>query len=111
MTRTARIDAHRLAARSVADQHWRGIGKLTEEAGELLQLCGKAIPFPVRSHPDGKGDMRARFPEEIADLYAALDYFVETNDLPKDGIESRRAEKVAKFKHWELTGIPDADQK
>lgn len=89
----------------MTQQHWRGIGKLIEESGEMLQLAGKAIPFPVDPHPDGKGDLRSRFPEEISDLYAALDYFVETNGLPKDTIETRRAQKLETFRRWGLTGV------
>lgn len=36
-------------------EHWKGIGKLIEECGEVLQVAGKAIAFPRGPHPDGAG--------------------------------------------------------
>ena len=91
----------------MSEIHWRGHGKLTEELGELLQLLGKALAFPAGAHPDGKGSIGARLPDEIADVYAALDYFSEVNlkDASLD-IASRRAMKLSKFHLWGLTGVP-----
>jgi NTP pyrophosphatase (non-canonical NTP hydrolase) len=89
----------------VVHDYWRGIGKLTEECGEVLQLLGKLIPFPDGMHPDGKGNLSGRLADEIADLYAALDYFVEFNDLPQDSIRARREQKLDQFERWGLTGI------
>lgn len=91
--------------------YWRGIGKLTEECGEVLQLLGKLIPFPDGLHPDGKGNLDIRLADEIADLYAALDYFVEFNDLPKGDIRMRRKQKLDRFERWGLTGIARNDSK
>ncbi len=47
--------------------YWLGIGKLGEEAGEVNQLVGKAIAFPIGEHPDGKGPVRDRFIEELGE--------------------------------------------
>lgn len=89
---------------------WRGIWKLMEEMGELSQLLGKIGPFPLGKHPDGKGDLRIRMADEIADVYAALDYFVETNNFNDEFIQGRRAVKLAQFRKWILDGIPDPRQ-
>lgn len=86
-------------------RYWFGIGKLTEESGELGQLLGKALTFPHGPHPDKKGPLAARLPTEIGDLYAALDYFVETNPLDKTMIENQRKSKLTKFRKWGLPGI------
>ena len=86
-------------------EQWKGIGKLIEECGELIQVAGKAVPFPVGEHPDGKGAVCGRFVEEIADVYAALDYFRETNGLNEIEIAWRRKMKLDKFKQWGLTGV------
>ena len=88
-------------------EQWRGIFKLTEECGEVLQLLGKIGPFPDGAHPDGKGDLAPRISDEVADLYAALDYFVEKNSLDTNAIQDRRAAKKSKFDEWGLTGIPN----
>lgn len=88
-------------------QHWKGIGKLTEECGEVLQLAGKTIPYPVGPHPDGKGPVRDRFLLELGDLLAAIDYFREVNHLPDGPIEYQRQRKLSQFRAWDLTGIPD----
>lgn len=86
-------------------ERWRGIGKLVEECGEVLQLLGKAVAFPTGDHPDGKGSVRERLPGELADLKAAIEYFERVNNLRIDTI--RQAAKVAKFERWGLTGVHD----
>lgn len=86
-------------------EHWLGIGKLVEECGEVMQLAGKAIPFPVGDHPDGKGPMAPRFEEELADLQAAMIYFRHVNGLDAERMRLRVEEKVAKFHQWGLTGV------
>lgn len=89
---------------------YRGIGKLIEEMGELQTELGKLIPFPQGEHPDGKGDLRQRIENEMADVRAAIFYFTETNRL--DFNNERYVRKVALFKKWGLTGInsdPDND--
>lgn len=86
-------------------EKWRGIGKLAEECGEVLQLLGKAIAFPTGDHPDGKGSIRERLPFELADLKAAIAYFEYVNNLRVDTI--REKEKFDKFIKWGLTGVHD----
>lgn len=87
------------------EERWRGIGKLTEECGEVLQLLGKAIAFPTGDHPDGLGAVRERLPLELADLKAAIAYFELSNRLRIDTI--RQNQKHALFEKWGLTGVHD----
>lgn len=102
-----------------------GIGKLTEESGELSealgawvlqrqmgrinQLLGKAIAFPVGEHWDGKGTIHDRLKDELADARAILVYFCNMNFSPEEQVEmgKRIDEKIALFIKWGLTGIPD----
>jgi hypothetical protein len=93
------------AAIAAMPQHWRGVGKLIEEAGEVFQLIGKAIAFPVGPHPDGLGPIRDRLPAELTDLSAALLYFLEENKLVID--PEREDDKLAKFRRWGLPGVHD----
>ena len=91
---------------AMQDEVWRGIGKVIEECGEVGQLLGKLILYPDGNHPDGKGHLYERLGEEIADLYAALDYFVAENDMDIDGhISERRKSKFDLFNRWILSGL------
>lgn len=86
-------------------EHWKGIHKLTEESGEVLQLLGKLGAFPEGPHPDGQGDLKERLEDELADLSAAASYFAETNELDLGKMQARSDEKLEKFRHWGLTGV------
>jgi len=76
----------------------RGLSKLTEETGELLQLLGKLAVFPSGDHPDGKGDLYKRVAEEIADVRAALIFFQEANSIDLD--LDRVSRKYELFRTW-----------
>ena len=84
-------------------EHWRGIGKLVEELGELQQLLGKAMVFPEAHHPDGLGTLRERLPKELADVKASIDYFERVNRLPI--LVDRIEDKLTKYEKWGLPGI------
>lgn len=85
---------------------WRGIHKLTEECGEVLQLLGKLGAFPDGNHPDEKGNLIDRLEGEITDLYVALNYFASENGLNID--QTRYQKKLKLFREWKLSGIKDA---
>lgn len=86
---------------------WFGIFKLIEQGGELTQLEGKLGAFPEmeKAHPDGKGLLVTRLVEKLGDLYAALDFFGETNFEAADvsRIEERRRRKLDQFRLWHET--------
>lgn len=84
---------------------YRGIFKLTEECGELLTDIGKLAVFQDVPHPDGKGLMKPRIQDELADVLAAVQYFIETNNFDYKYILERKEEKIKKFNQWELDGI------
>lgn len=79
---------------AVSTVFWRGIGKVVEEAGEVLQIAGKAMAFPTDPHPDGKGPLRDRFIMELGDLLASLDYLSEMNELSVMGITAHHTAKL-----------------
>jgi len=78
---------------------WKGIFKVQEETGELNQELGKLAVFPHGRHPDGKGDLIHRVTDEIADVLAAIEYFVEQGGLDRDRIKLRKKDKLCKFNH------------
>ncbi len=89
-------------------EHWRGISKLMEECGELIQIAAKAQAFPTGDHPDGKGPVQPRLVEELADVKAAIRYFEEANGLAVDTEHDPRfLDKLAKFRAWGLRGVPE----
>lgn len=86
------------------DEKWRGICKLVEESGEVLQLVGKIMAYPEGEHPDGKGDLKARIQDEVADLTAALDYFSHHN-LDEEVVGWRAGAKREMFERWVMSGL------
>jgi len=86
-------------------EHYKGIFKLIEECGEVLQIAGKLGPFPHGRHPDGGEDLRERLQKELADLQAAILYVQIENKL--NPMTLRREYKLANFNSWGLTGIGD----
>ncbi len=85
-------------------ERWRGIHKLIEECGEVLQVCGKLGAFPDGEHPSG--DLIARqLIDELTDLHAAMFYFMEENGLTFD--PERFKDKLQKYDNWILSGVED----
>lgn len=83
----------------------KGIFKLSEECGELIQILNKAAIKHIGEHPDGKGPAMPRVIEEISDVYAALDYFCKANSLPAFDIVQRRRMKLKFFEELSLPGL------
>lgn len=96
---------------------WRGIFKLIEETAELTQVLGKLCVVPEGPHWDEQANnvngepaqkpLRERLTDEIADVYAALDYLVEQNltDAERGNIRRRRIMKFDRYEEWILTGV------
>lgn len=87
------------------EEKWQGICKLVEEQGELLQVIGKLMAFPDGQHPDGQGDLTQRLEDELADVGAALQYFIDQNKLDQVIMLTRAKMKQALFENWQLTGV------
>jgi NTP pyrophosphatase (non-canonical NTP hydrolase) len=83
-----------------------GLSKLTEECGELQQVIGKLLQYPMlqtnadKLHPDGT-HLRSRLCDEIADVVAAIDFVIAKMQLDAGGIAERRRAKVNRFWHWD----------
>lgn len=85
---------------SIGSTLWPGISKLTEEAGEVLQVCGKLIGTGGNpSHWDGT-DLRQRLEDELGDLLAAISFVVKHCNLNRERVFGRSAEKFSKFEQW-----------
>ena len=78
----------------------RGLVKLMEECGELIQIAAKKTAFmDVDLHPDG-GSLKMRMENEVADVVAACSFVVDEFALDQDAIARRLEIKLATFKRW-----------
>lgn len=85
---------------SIGGKKWPGISKLTEECGEVLQVCGKLIGARGEIHHWDGTNLRDRLTEEMGDVLAAVEFVAETNGLEWQTIQARRAKKLALFRTW-----------
>ena len=82
-----------------------GLVKLVEECGELVQIASKKISYhDTDAHPDGKGSMRMRLENEIADVTASVAFVVEKLGLSLDRIETMADHKLRRFEAWDEEG-------
>jgi len=85
----------------IGGDRWSGLSKLIEECGEAQQVAGKILGTGgVTEHWDGKGDLKTRLEDEIADVVAACAFVRDMNGLDVARIEARSREKHATFKKW-----------
>lgn len=79
-----------------------GIAKLIEECGELQQVLGKFLTYGMGEHPDGKGLLKDRIEDEMADVLAALQLvIVKYPGLDPSRINFRSHQKLKLFLEWD----------
>ena len=80
---------------------WPGLAKLIEECGEKLQVAGKLMQRGGRTD-HWSGDLKPMAEDEIGDLIAAAQVFVELNAdrLDVDQIQHRIEIKSETFRGW-----------
>ena len=80
----------------------KGLSKLLEELGELSQIAAKKLAYmDIDEHPDGKGSMKLRLEEEIADVLASLEFVCYKFNLNRNFIETRCNIKYDLFLKWD----------
>lgn len=91
---------------SIGSKVWPGMSKLIEEMGELGQVLGKLMGTGGEAkHWDGS-NLRERVIEELADVYAAIRFFVANNLTEEEGaaLSKRVVEKRRLFEEWHAGG-------
>lgn len=79
----------------------KGRTKLTEECGELITILAKIDAFgSMGEHWDGKGSLKTRLEEEIADVMAACTFAMMINDLWVHNIRQRMRRKIRQLHYW-----------
>lgn len=85
----------------------KGLVKLVEECGELIQVAAKKMAlddFESWDHWDGAGDLKDRMEKEIADVQAAISVVVANFQLDPDKIFDRAGKKADLFYYWHQGG-------
>lgn len=87
---------------SIGQNVWPGISKLLEEAGEVVQICGKLIATGGRVDHWSGLDLGRALSEELGDLLAAIHFVMDHNDgdLDGDSILDREQAKRRLFERW-----------
>ena len=76
----------------------KGLVKLTEECGELIQIASKKMTrMNDDVHWDGKGKISTRLENEIGDVLAAIAIVTENFGLKRGRIENRLEKKYRLF--------------
>jgi len=79
----------------------KGLAKLNEECGELVQVIGKRLAYYTTDvHPDGGPPLTERLEDEIADVIAAAQFVAEAHGLDQERIAKRRDMKLHLFHKW-----------
>lgn len=79
----------------------KGLVKLTEECGELIQIASKKMTrMDSDDHWDGAGKLSERLENEIADVIAACRMVTENFELDEHRILGRVIEKESLFRKW-----------
>lgn len=80
----------------------KGLVKLSEECGELQQIIAKKLAYYTTDvHPDGKGSLKERLEDEIADVIAASLLVGELHGLDALRMGNRVNAKLALFNQWQ----------
>ena len=77
--------------------HWQGLGKLTEETGELLEILSLLCPPACPGESCLPPEIIQHLLEEIGDVQAAMDYVIEANHLPAEHIQQRKHQSCCAF--------------
>lgn len=85
----------------IGAEQWNGLSKLIEECGEVQQVGGKLLGSDgAIEHWDGT-NLKHRLEEEIADLTAAIQFFIAANGLDTVTMTTRSIKKVNLFIEWD----------
>lgn len=76
---------------------WRGLHKVVEECGELIQELMKLHSYPHGKHPRRKRPLQISTQEEAGDVMGLLQYFIEVNRLDDEAVRKRAAMKYRKY--------------
>lgn len=102
---------------SIGGRPLPGLSKVLEEAGEVIQVGGKFIATGgAAQHWDGT-DLHERMRDELADLSAAITFYLEANGIHSDERDAalfreRVLTKLMQFRSWHaMPTLPPSAEK
>lgn len=95
---------------AIGDKVYPGLSKITEESGEVLEVIGKLMATGGgRRHWSGR-DLHVDLMDELADLQAAIDFFMGDCTREERGqFAERRVAKLNLFRKWHWEQSPEGD--
>ena len=87
---------------TIGSETYPGLAKVLEESGEAGQAIGRLIQgfgLGMPTHWDGSNH-EVRVAEELADLSAAIQFFIYANPRHAELFFARETEKLVKFNEW-----------
>jgi NTP pyrophosphatase (non-canonical NTP hydrolase) len=79
----------------------KGLNKLMEECGELVQVAAKKAAYiNQNNHPDGAGALDLRMEDEMGDVLAAIQFVSAKLNLSDHDIQARATMKFRTFQNW-----------
>lgn len=83
----------------------KGRTKLTEECGELITILAKIDAFgSLGEHWDGKGSLKIRLEDEMADVKASINFYADKLGLDRERMGDRQQYKQSLFTYWDGGG-------
>lgn len=81
----------------------KGLNKVVEECGELVQVAAKRMAYPRGKHPDEHREkpLNLRIEDEAGDVLAAVDFMVARLGLDRLRVAFRRQKKLRLFRKWD----------
>lgn len=89
---------------AIGDKDWPGISKLVEEAGEVLQICGKLMGTRGALKHWNVENLKEALEDEIADLTATCAFVIGACHLDRKRILDRYVVKLNRFNRWHSLG-------
>jgi NTP pyrophosphatase (non-canonical NTP hydrolase) len=82
-------------------RNWKGpLEKTAEECNELCVELMKLSLFPDGNHPGRRRNVLLSTEDELADVLAAVNYFIDSKKLDRKRIDKRIKTKTKKFEKW-----------
>lgn len=78
-----------------------GMAKLLEECGEVGQIAGKLLAFPIGDFPERDARLLKKLEDELGDLRASIAFVTVKLGLDRDKVHERTKAKMELYLQWD----------